>query len=82
MDKIRIMGFHQPPPPPLSLMTLIPKRYSLISHHIHQKMRIKDVEMITLKRLAQFIGQKSCLRKSYGIAAPPFSGRGLKDVYT
>ena len=58
MDELRIMGFHQtpstiliddpipkrPPPPPFHLMFI--------------KIRVKDVEMITLKRLAQVIGKK------------------------
>ena len=56
IDKIFNHGISTPVP--FSLMTPIPKRYPLISPHIHKKKMHKDVIMITLKRLAHFIGQK------------------------
>ena len=61
MGKIEIMGFHQPPLP-FSLMTphtqTTPPNFTPYTS--------KDVEMITQKHLAQFIGQKVVLNKSKG----------------
>ena len=60
LDKIKIMGFHQPPStiifddPPYPNDT--PKFY-----RIYIKRCVNDVKTITLKRLAQFIGLKALL---------------------
>ena len=56
-------------------MTPIPKRHPLISPRLHQKMR-KGVEMITWKRLVQFIGQKTVLKILRGCNNPPFEEEG------
>ena len=72
-DKIRIMGFHQLPSAIL-FDDPIHGRNNLISAHIHQRC-VKDVEIIILKHLAQFIGEK-LFKKILGDATTPFEGRG------
>ena len=75
MDKIKIMGFHQPPTiifddPPFPNDT--PK-----FHLIYIKRWVIDVKAITYKRLAQFIGQKTLLQKNLrGLQQPPSEDEG------
>ena len=61
MDKIRIMGFHQPPS---TILFDDPHTQTTTPNHlIYIKRCVKNVEMISLKRLAQFIGQKKAVLK-------------------
>ena len=53
MDKIEVTEFHHPPT--ILFHDPIPKRHPKF-HLIYIKRWAKDVEMITQKRLVQFIG--------------------------
>ena len=73
MDKIKVMGFHQPSLP-LSLMTPIPKGHSQIAPHIHQKVQkgyrndyIEEsgaIYLLTPLRRTRVKGPK-CIQKTY-----------------
>ena len=80
MDKNKNHGTSPSPPhPPLpfSLMTPYPNNTPLF-HLIYIKRCVKDVEMIALKRLTQFIEKKLFLKNLRGVATtPPSEDEGL-----
>ena len=73
MDKIKVMGFHQPPSTMSTILfdDPIPKRHPQISPHIHQKMR-KGCRKDYIKAFgAVFWAKKVVLKKSQGVATTP-----------
>ena len=71
MDKRRIMGFHQPHS--TILFDDLPYPNDTLQFHlIYIKRCVKDVEMITSKRLTQFMGEGGKLfKKILGVAKTP-----------
>ena len=62
MVKVKIMGFHQPPS---TILLMAPHTQTTPPNFTrHIKRCAKYVEMITWKRLVQFIGQKELFKKS------------------
>ena len=76
MDKIKVMGFHQPPLS-FSLIIPIPKRHPQISPHIQQKIH-KGCRNNYLEACgAVYWAKKAALKSLRGLQQAPFGGRGI-----
>ena len=69
MDKIKVIGFHQPPLP-FSVMTPIPKRHPQISPQIHQKMH-KGCRNDYIEVFGEVYWAKKAVKNLRGVSTTP-----------